>query len=104
MERGDPELEAVLDEKFGRSNLASPSSQVPVPTPRSRVKGRFSGKAPKPLTEIVGDDGIQRRGEFETEEVYLERTGIAPHQLGTPVSEQTHAPTPRTPRPSPKRK
>lgn len=101
MERGDPELEAVLDEKFGRSDLASPSSQEPIPTPRSRVKGRFSGRNPKPLGEIIGPDPVLRKGELETENVYLERTGIASHQLGTPVSEQTHAPTPK---PSPKGK
>ncbi len=99
MERGDPELEAVLDEKFGRSNLASPSSQEPVPTPHSRVKtrasGNFSGRVLRPIGEIVGPDPVPRKGELETEDHSLEDRGIAPHQLGTPLSHQTHTEKPK---------
>ncbi len=95
MERGDPELEAVLDEKHGRSNLTSPSSQVPVPAPPSRrVKGSFSGRIPRPLGEIVGPDPVPRKGELETEDHSLEDRGIAPHQLGTALSHQTHVERP----------
>lgn len=104
MERGDPELEAVLDDKFGRSDLASPSNQKPVHAPRSHVKastsGSFSGKVSKPIGEIIGPDPIPRKGEFETEDHSLEDRGIAPHQLGTPLSHQTHVVSPARTQPA----
>lgn len=97
MERGDTELEALLDERFGRSDLTSPSSQEPVShKPLRVIKGNFSGRIPKPLDKIIGDDGVQRKGEFETEDETLEYKGIAPHQLGTALSHQTRVDKPKS--------
>ncbi len=99
---GDSELEAIIEEKHGLTGSEGRSITDPEIPPQSivsRLKGKFNlGRTSKPLGELIGDDGINRLGEHETEAVVDERRGLAPHQVG-PLTDQAPKPTqPEAPR------